>query len=102
MRTQVSPDYRSILRLHTSWADRYLVLWCGIAVLMFAGSYAIAKVAGVDAADRAAAYVILATVLVLAAIWHTTGLVIARIHMLLEGIALEAPEQRPPDVITGF
>ena len=110
MRTQVSPDYRFILRLHTSWSDRYMVIWCGIAVLMFAGSYFIARVAGVDAAGRATAYVLIGTLLMLGAIWHAAGLLIARIHMLLEGTALEAPEQRPPEVtgqqspevITGF
>jgi hypothetical protein len=95
-------DFNQILRLHRSWADRYLVLWHASVILLFAATYVVSKAAGVGAAERASAYVLLGNLLVLGAIWHAAGLILARIHMLLEGITLEAPDQRPPEVITGF
>jgi Kef-type K+ transport system membrane component KefB len=102
MPQKVSLDSASVLRLHRSWADRHMVFWCGVAILMFAGCYVIARIAGIDAADRATAYVLIGTLLTLGVVWHAAGLLIARIHVLLEGIALEVPEQRPPEIITGF
>jgi hypothetical protein len=104
MRSKVDApsDFNQILRLHRSWADRYLVLWHASAVLLFAATYLVSRAAGIGAAERACAYLLLATLLVLGAIWQAAGLILARVHMLLDGVALEAPDQRPPEVITGF
>ena len=46
---------------------------------------------GVDIAERSAAFILLGVMVLVAAIWQSTGLGVARVHALLNGIDLEPP-----------
>lgn len=83
-------DDLRILRLHKTWADRYTLLWHLMILLLFAGAWFLLNQSGVDAAERAGAFVFLAVMILAAAVWQAVGLAVARVHMLLIGIDLEA------------
>jgi len=74
-----------IIRLHKRWADGYTLLWQGFVVLLFGGIYFALEQFGAGAAERTAALVLLAAMVLVAAIWQSTGLGIARLRMLIRG-----------------
>ena len=80
-------------RLHKRWADGYILLWQLFIFLLFGGIYFVLEQMSVDAQERTAALVLLAAIVLVSAIWQATGLGIARVHMLLNGIDLERPSQ---------
>jgi hypothetical protein len=87
----LDPNRIQILKLHKSWADRLTMLWQLIALLLFGVIYFLFDQAGMSADERAGAFVLLAVMILIAAIWQATGLGIARIHMLMKGIDLKSP-----------
>jgi hypothetical protein len=89
----MNPDRIRIIKLHKRWADGYTLLWQMFVFLLFGGIYVGLELFGIGAAERAAAFVLLAVMVLVAAIWQSTGLGIARIHMLLDGIDLERPDR---------
>ncbi|HYS87160.1 MAG TPA: hypothetical protein VEN78_19485 [Bradyrhizobium sp.] len=88
----MNPERTRIIKLHKRWADGYTLLWQIFVVLLFGGIYFVLEQFGVAAAERTGVFVLLAVMVLVAAIWQSTGLGIARIHMLLHGIDLERPE----------
>jgi hypothetical protein len=70
-------------------ADRYTLAWLGFAIPLLAGFQFVLDRAGIEAADRTGAMLLLALVVLLAAIWQAVGLGIARVHMVVRGINLE-------------
>jgi predicted metal-binding membrane protein len=95
----MNPERIRIIKLHKRWADGYTLLWQVFVVLLFGGIYFVLEQFGAGAAERTAAFVLLAVMVLVAAIWQSTGLGIARVHMLLRGIDLETPEEH--NSITG-
>jgi hypothetical protein len=94
----MNPDRIRIIRLHKRWADGYTLLWQMFVFLLFVGTYFALEQFGVGSAEQAAAFVLLAVMVLVAAIWQSTGLGIARVHMLLDGIDLEQPSQESNSV----
>jgi hypothetical protein len=90
----MDPERIRIIKLHKRWADGYTLFWQIFVVLLFGGFYFILEQFGVGASERTAAFVLLAVMVLIAAIWQSTGLGIARVHMLLRGIDLERTEER--------
>jgi hypothetical protein len=92
----VGPDdlRTPIVKLHKGWADRYTLLWQFIVLLLFGGIYFLLEQSGMDAAERAGAFVFLAVMVLVATVWQAVGLGVARIHMLLNGIDLEQLPKR--------
>lgn len=88
------PDDLRILRLHKRWADGYTLLWHVMILLLFPGVWFLLEQSGIEAAERASAFVFLATMVLVAAVWQATGLGVARVHMLLKGIDLESRSKR--------
>ena len=88
------PEDLRILRLHKKWADGYSMLWQLFILVLFAGVYFVLEQFGIDAAERAAALVLLAVMVLVAAVWQAVGLGVARVHMLLNGIDLERRPKR--------
>jgi hypothetical protein len=76
-----------------------MLFWQIFVVLLFGGIYFVLEQFGAGAAERTAALILLAVMVVVAAFWQSTGLAIARVHMLLRGIDLERPEEH--NSITG-
>jgi len=89
-----APSDLQILRLHKTWADRYTMLWQLFILLLFGGIYFLLDQSGIDAIERAGAFVLLAAMVLAAAIWQAVGLGVARIHMLLNGVDLEQRTRR--------
>ena len=87
----MNPDRIGILKLHKRWADLWTLLWQIFALLLFGGICIGLEQFGVGAADRAAALILLGVMVLVAAIWQSTGLGVARVHILLNGIDLEQP-----------
>jgi hypothetical protein len=91
----MNPDRIRIIKLHKRWADGYTLLWQMFVFLLFGGIYFVLEQLGVAAAERTAALVLLAVMVLVTAIWQSTALGIARVHMLLNGIDLEQSTQEP-------
>ncbi len=89
----MNPERIRIIKLHKRWADGYTLLWQIFVVLLFGGIYFILEQFGAGAAERTASFVLLAVTVLIAAIWQSTGLCLARVHMLIRGIDLERPEE---------
>jgi hypothetical protein len=87
----MNPDRIRIIKLHKRWADGLTLLWQIFALLLFGGIYIGLEQFGVGAVERSAAFTLLGVMVLIAAIWQSTGLGIARVHMLLNGIDLEQP-----------
>ena len=84
-------DRLRIVKLHKRWADGYTLLWQIFVFLLFGGIYFFLEQVGVRPEERTAAFVLLAVMVLIAAIWQATGLGIARVHMVLSNIDLERP-----------
>ena len=91
----MNPDRIRILKLHKRWADGLTLLWQLFALLLFGGIYIALEQFGVGAEERSAAFILLAVMVLVAAIWQSTGPGVARVHMLLNGIDLEQPLKGP-------
>jgi len=87
----MNPDRIRIIKLHKRWADGLTLLWQIFALLLFGGIYIALEQFGVGAAERSAAFILLGVMVLIAAIWQSTGLGVARLHMLINGIDLEQP-----------
>jgi hypothetical protein len=61
-------------------------------VLLFGGVYLILEQFGADAAARNASFDPLSVMVLIAVIWQSTGLGIARVHMLMRQLDLERSE----------
>ena len=91
----MNPDRIRIIKLHKRWADGWTLLWQLFALLLFGGIYIGLEQFGVGAAERSAAFILLGVMVLIAAIWQSTGLGVARLHMLINGIDLEQqPRER--------
>ena len=91
-------DYKDIIKLHKAWADRYMLLWFLFVVMLFAG------ISFLFEGTPTSAYILLAAIVIVGAIWQAAGLTVSRVHMLLEGVVPPDAEERenpPPDVLTG-
>ena len=98
-------DYKDIIKLHKAWADRYMLLWYLFVVTLFAGISFLLDESSLEAAVKTNAYILLAVIVVIGAVWQVAGLTIARLHMLLEGVVPPDAQNQsspPPDVITGI
>ncbi|MEO6784185.1 MAG: hypothetical protein ABI407_21735 [Bradyrhizobium sp.] len=69
-----------IIKLHKRWADGWT-----LAFLLFGGIYIGLEQLGVGAAEQMAAFILLSVMVLVAAIWQSTGMGVARVHMLLNG-----------------
>jgi hypothetical protein len=80
-----------IIRLHKWWwADGYTLLWQLFILLFSGGIYFGLEQFGIGAAERTAILVLLVALILAATIWQATGLGIARVHMLLNGLELDS------------
>lgn len=92
----MTPERMRIIKLHKHWADGYTLLWQVFVLALFAGMYFVMEQAGAGAQERIAAFVLLAAMVLVAAIWQATGLGVARLHLVLAGIDLDSPKGGNP------
>ena len=82
-------DSLRILRLHKTWAARHSLLWQLATLLLFGVAYFVLEEAGTGVAERTGAFVMLAAMILVAAVWQAVAGGVARIHMSMHGIDLE-------------
>lgn len=85
----MTPEMAQILKLHKGWADRYTLLWQLFVLALLAGLEFILSYVGIELPERTALVTLLATMVIVAAIWEAAGVAIARVHMILSDIDLE-------------
>jgi uncharacterized membrane protein YhaH (DUF805 family) len=83
------PRQHAILREHFRWASRFALVWIVFTVLLFAGAGWVFDELGAPERLRAPAAVLLATIIIVHAIWISAGVAVSR---LLE--AAERSEMR--------
>ena len=84
-----------ILWQHRNWSELYMTVWQAGALAVFAAVFLILMLADASPSGRTDAYIVTATFFLVGAIWQAAGLAVARIHRLLEGRDLKAPNERP-------
>lgn len=67
-------DFVRIVRLHKRWADGYTLLTLLLILVLFTGTYVLYDQAGMDAAERTGALVLMGTIILATAIWQAVGL----------------------------
>jgi hypothetical protein len=97
----MNPDRIRIIKLHKRWADGLTLLWQIFALLLFGAIYIGLEQFGIGAPERSAAFILLGVMVLVAAIWQSTGLGVARVHMLLNGIDLEQPPKERKSSASG-
>lgn len=84
----MTPEMVRILKLHKRWADRYTLLWQLFVLALLAGLEFILSYVGIELPERTALVTLLATMVIVAAIWQAADLAIARVHMIFRDIDL--------------
>lgn len=83
-----------ILRLHKRWADGFTIIWHLLTLVLFGAAYVFLDKSAVDPTERNSALILLGFMILMTALWQATGLAIARIHMLLDGVDLGPKQSR--------
>ena len=75
---------QAILREHFRWANRFALLWVMFTILLFAGGWWLFDEIRAPEEMRAPAAVLLATVVIVHAIWMAAGMALARVQEAAE------------------
>lgn len=70
-----------VLRAHWKWAENHLMLWLLFSLTVFGGAWFLFDYMGADDRSRTPALILLATLLIINAIWRATGALAARLEM---------------------
>jgi hypothetical protein len=80
----LSQDEIAILRKHKKWADGYSVIWLIISFGVLAGNYWLLTMLEASEADRVAMMIVVATLVLVSAIWQAAGMSLARMERILQ------------------
>jgi hypothetical protein len=83
----LSQDEIAILRKHKEWANGYSVIWLIIAFGVLGGNYWLLTMAATSDMDRICMMVVVATLLLIIAIWQAAGMSLARIERMVRNPA---------------
>ena len=81
MTRQLGPEEMQILRETSEWAGRYAIYWLLFTISIFIGAHLLFEYLGADANTRILAFILLATLVLVNAVWHAAGAVAARIEL---------------------
>jgi hypothetical protein len=70
-------------REHMSWAYRFSVLWLILALGIFAAAYFVTEYGEVAQGSRAIMFIMLATLIIINAIWQATALALSRLENVI-------------------
>ena len=79
---KLDPEQESIVRAHWEWAGGYAKLWIIVTVLLFGGMFLAFDYFGADNSVRIQSVVLLATIILVNAIWRAVGALAARIDLM--------------------
>jgi hypothetical protein len=81
---KLTPEQESIIRAHWEWAGGYAKFWIIATVLIFGGVFLAFDYFGADNSVRVQTVVLLATIILVNAIWRSVGALAARIDLMLK------------------
>jgi hypothetical protein len=79
---KLTPEQESIVRAHWEWAGGYAKFWIIVTVLLFGGVFLAFDYFGADDSVRIQSVVLLATIILVNAIWRAVGALAARIDLM--------------------
>jgi hypothetical protein len=79
---KLTPEQESIIRAHWEWAGGYAMIWIIITILLFGGVFLAFDYFGADESVRIQSTVLLATLILVNAIWRSVGALAARIDLM--------------------
>jgi hypothetical protein len=79
---KLTPEQESIMRAHWEWAGGYAKFWIIATVLLFGGIFLAFDYFGADDSVRLQSVVLLATIILVNAIWRAVGALAARIDLM--------------------
>ena len=79
---KLTPEQESIIRAHWEWAGGYAKFWIIVTVLLFGGVFLAFDYFGADDSVRIQSVVLLATIILVNAIWRAVGALAARIDLM--------------------
>jgi predicted metal-binding membrane protein len=68
---------------HITWARGYVVFWLVVTLALFGGAYALSELGTMATEERALLFIMLATILIINAVWQATALGLARLETLI-------------------
>jgi hypothetical protein len=78
----LSQDEIAILRKHKEWANGYSVIWLIIVFGVLGGNYWLLTMFNASGADRVCMMIVVATMLLVSAIWQAAGMSLARMERI--------------------
>ena len=78
---ELSSDEERILREHWEWAGRYAILWVVFTIFIFGGAHLLFDYLGTDDRARVLAFIFLATLVLVNAVWRAAGALAARLDL---------------------
>jgi hypothetical protein len=81
---KLTPEQENIIRAHWEWAGGYAKFWIIVTVLIFGGVFLAFDYFGADNSVRVQSVVLLATIILVNAIWRACGALAARIDLMLK------------------
>jgi amino acid transporter len=79
---KLTPEQESVVRAHWEWAGGYAKFWIIVTVLLFGGVFLAFDYFGADDSVRIQSVVLLATIILVNAIWRAVGALAARIDLM--------------------
>ena len=77
----LSPEEQRILREHWEWAGRYAIFWVVFTIFIFGGAHLLFDYLGTDDRARVLAFIFLATLVLVNAVWRAAGALAARLEL---------------------
>lgn len=75
------PQEMRILREHWQWAGGYAIFWIIFTIFIFGGAHLLFDYLGADDRARVPAFIFLATLVLVNAIWRAAGALAARLEL---------------------
>jgi hypothetical protein len=85
----LTPEQQHIMRSNWEWAGRYALFWIIVTLFIFGAIFAVLDYGNASESVRIQAFVLLATITLLNAIWRAAGLLAARIELMLIRVTTE-------------
>lgn len=77
--TTIQTDTKSF-RSHWEWGERHAAIWSFFCLLLFAGSQYLMDEMSVGSAVRIQAFILLALLILVNAVWRAAGAIVARLE----------------------
>ena len=77
----LTEDELRALKEHWEWGGRCAMIWVFFTILLFGGAHFLFDYMGADDGVRVPAFIMLATLVLVSAVWRAAGALVARIEL---------------------